>query len=960
MANQQQYLPLEFAKSVSDHANAAWDDGSFIQAVTPTTRELLTYWFNPAYVDLRQLNFHQGQRQAILNVIYLHEVLKEDNILNAYRDLLQDGVDLATPDLYLHPKYAIKMATGTGKTWVMEALLLWQYLNARHHELGNYTKNFLVVAPGLIVYERLVEAFQGKLTDDGVTRNFDTSDLRQNEELFIPEQYRDEVYGFLQSSVAAKTEIGSKVTGDGVIAITNFHLLMGADEQRDLTDDNGDGVVDHYSLPVSPGVSAGNSLDVLDNSLNGKKELEYLRSLPNLMVMNDEAHHIHAIKRGGEIQEVEWAKSLHYIAETKGRNYIQVDFSATPYNQQGDKKLYFPHIVVDFDLQTAIRGGLVKMLLLGERSDLSAGDLDYRSLRSESGDVIDLSDGQKVMLRAGLSRLKMLEDEFATAITPKIPKMMVVCEDTNVVPHVTRFLQDEGLDDDDILEIHSNKKGEVGEAEWQELKHKLFSLDKGAKPRVVVSVLMLREGFDVNNICVVVPLRSSQSNILLEQTIGRGLRLMWRGNEEIDELKRENRRLVLSEHKRATNYFDTLTIIEHPAFRKFYDDLMNDGLIGTDDLDDDNPTKPKGDLLVIGLRDNYWDYDFRFPRIMYEAADDMKLPELRASKLPVYPIKLDSLRPAVSTNDTWTLRETTEKVYAGTFNVTANPYNATSYNDYLMKIVNRITARPVLTAKGEVNRHKVGGNYPMLSVDKTKVAALIDDYIRHYMFGGEFNPAIGNSWKILQIDDIVNFIVGRVSGLIVEVQDKAAGGDNAKVVMTPLSTVDKITVRENYQVDVHKCIYPVLPYPSNRGLFERDFTEYADHDGQVDALCKIIENRHTFVRFRYVREDGLPSEYIPDFFVRFGNDVYVVETKAQNQVSNENVQRKKRAAVRWLDNINELPANKRDGLTWRYVILADGAFHEMVNRHVPLLDILRFVELRHDDDGGMGRQARLI
>lgn len=418
--------------------------------------------------------------------------------------------------------------------------------------------------------------------------------------------------------------------------------------------------------------------------------------------------------------------------------------------------------------------------------------------------------------------------------------------------------------------------------------------------------------------------------------------------------------LVLGEHKRATNYFDTLTIIEHPAFRKFYDDLMNDGLVGTDDLDDDNQTRAKGDLLVVGLRDNYRDYDFRFPRIMFEAADSMQLPELRASELPVYPIKLDNLRPAVSQNDVWSVQEVTEKVYAGSFNVTSNPYNATSYNDYLMKIVNRIATRPVLTAKGEANRHKAGGSYPMLAVDKTKVAALIDDYIRRYMFGAEFNPAMGNGWKILQIDDIVNFIIGRVSGLIVEAQDRAAGGGDVKVTMTPLSIVDKITVRENYRVDVRKCIYPVLPYPSNKGLFERDFTEYADHDGQVDALCKIIENRHTFVRFRYVREDGLPSEYIPDFFVRFGSDVYIVETKAQNQVSNINVQRKKGAALRWLDNINELPADKRDSLTWHYVILADGAFREMVNCHVPTLDILRFVELRRDNSEGLGRQTRLM
>ena len=64
-----------------------------------------------------------------------------------------------------------------------------------------------------------------------------------------------------------------------------------------------------------------------------------------------------------------------------------------------------------------------------------------------------------------------------------------------------------------------------------EIKEKLFNIDRYAQPKVIVSVLMLREGFDVNNICVVVPLRASTASILLEQTIGRGLRLMWREPE---------------------------------------------------------------------------------------------------------------------------------------------------------------------------------------------------------------------------------------------------------------------------------------------------------------------------------------------------------------------------------------------------------------------------------------------
>ena len=68
---------------------------------------------------------------------------------------------------HAHPKYCFKMATGTGKTWVLQALMIWQLLNktagAGGSDDARFTRHFMVVAPGLIVYERLLDAFCGKL-----------------------------------------------------------------------------------------------------------------------------------------------------------------------------------------------------------------------------------------------------------------------------------------------------------------------------------------------------------------------------------------------------------------------------------------------------------------------------------------------------------------------------------------------------------------------------------------------------------------------------------------------------------------------------------------------------------------------------------------------------------------------------------------------------------------------------
>ena len=68
-------VPLRLARTLTDKVNESWESGELLAKATPVTRELLTFWLDKAHVEMRYTNFHQGQRQAILNAIYLHEVL---------------------------------------------------------------------------------------------------------------------------------------------------------------------------------------------------------------------------------------------------------------------------------------------------------------------------------------------------------------------------------------------------------------------------------------------------------------------------------------------------------------------------------------------------------------------------------------------------------------------------------------------------------------------------------------------------------------------------------------------------------------------------------------------------------------------------------------------------------------------------------------------------------------------
>lgn len=956
-----------------------------LELVTPTTAELLQWWFGEEMVATRgALNFHAGQKQAILNAIVAHEVLGSATLLDLYQQAAPDALLVGTrlaevsAPKHAHPKYCFKMATGTGKTWVLQALMIWQLLNKTAAAVeglddARFTRQFMVVAPGLIVYERLLDAFCGKLVAGGNgSRDFASSDVALFADLFIPEAHREAVFAFVRGNVCSKNEIGLKATGNGMIAITNWHLLAEGDVPEDVEEVEAPGAplaaheVVAAVLPLMPGRATGNSLDVLDRRYARGNVLEYLAGLPELMVFNDEAHHIHEFKREGETTEVEWQKSLSRIAEPKGRRFVQVDFSATPYNDVGSgknkKKLYFPHIITDFDLQSAMRAGLVKSLVLDRRKEIGALPLEFKAERDESGNPA-LSEGQRVMLRAGLKKLRKLEADFARIDPTRHPKMLVVCEDTTVSPLVAAFLQEqEGLQDDEVMTIDSGKKAELGEKDWAPVRERLFSVDRHATPRVIVSVLMLREGFDVNNICVIVPLRSSQAQILLEQTIGRGLRLMWR-DAEYNDLKRENRERI-SAGQEPGSLLDVLSIVEHPAFQSFYDDLLKEGLAGTtsDAMDETSST---GDVVAAALREGYEAFDFGIPFILREADELRDHAALDVAALPAFTAMARAqLAGLLGKGDTFISQDLQSATLFGDYRVDGAVMNVAGYNDYLARLTRRISqalSEP-LPRGNKIATHLAK---PYLQVNTADLTGWLDDYIWTQLFGEAFNP-LGDdeggsegveNWRLLLLQPVVDHITKVFAVALLDAEQKHSTGQT-EVHMRQLSEVPQLMVREAHSVPVSKCIYTRLGWPARNGGLEKAFIYWAQADAQVQAFCKISENRHTFARLRYVKDDGLPAFYSPDFLVRTADAIYLVETKAQQQTIHPNVQRKLKAAVGWCDRINALEPEHRNGLPWHYVLLAESVVHEWQAKGAHLAELLGFARLRPLANASL--QERLI
>jgi len=924
-------MPLKFARIITQLAKKEWEEGTLLQKVSPITRDLLRFW-DPegSWRDQRDIQFHEGQWQAILNIIYVHEVLQTKNLKDLYmtisKDLFAEFINVVSheKEKYEHPQYCVKMATGTGKTWVLSAIVIWQYLNSKHEEeySGKFSKNFLLVAPGLIVYERLLDAYLGKQKDDR-SRDFQTSDFKRYEELFIPPVYKNEIFGFIQSSVAKKDEIGRKITGEGLIAITNWHLLV---DEEDFDEDS---ALDtpHRTikklLPISPGTSAGHSLEELDNQYFRGKELNFLSKLKDLVVFNDEAHHLAEFKQSNESIDKKWQKAISDISSNKKERFVQIDFSATPYTVTGSGQKrsihYFPHIIIDFDLKTAIMKGLVKTVAIDKRKEIAALPLDFKAEREEKGkEVQGLSEGQRVMLRAGLTKLKILEEGFGKWDKNKYPKMLIMCEDTKVVPYVTAFLRQEGLSEEEVVEIHSKKSGDILEVD----KLKLSSLDKTKNPRVIISVLMLREGFDVNNICVIVPLRSSSSYILLEQTIGRGLRLMWR-EKDYEEVKDENRENLLVKKIEPTNYFDILSIIEHPAFIEFYERVLGDAIGKVKEL----PKKERivGDLIKVGLKENYKEYDLFWPIVIHDKEEKFDDIELSLENLEPFPTKLEELKPIVKDGDTFYGEEITVKTRFGEYSVTADIFTAKSYQQFIQKVVNAVSAIPV-----KLEDKRKSQTFPLMQINSAKIAKLIDEYIRHKLFSKDFEPLKDNNWKILILTEgkLIKHIVRNVSQEIYDLQKRLKVLD-ATIIKKYFSEVGEIKIRETYALDVAKTIYAKVGFPSNKGGFEKAFIEFIDSDSKVSSFVKINEHTYNFSNILYIRSDGMLAHYFPDFLVKIKDKMFVVETKADRDLNQEDVLKKRMSACDWCEKINELKPEDRMNCTWSYILLGEKTFYAL-------------------------------
>lgn len=488
------------------------------------SKRLFQHWFEEDHEVTgfgSGFKFYFGQREAIETLVWLVEVVESTDVLElvksfatvSKKDMFEDDIkfqtamdgkrqiiryipeqnkegvqDMPPEDLR---RFAFKMATGSGKTWVMAMAIVWSYFHKIFVADSQMSMNFLVVAPNVIVYQRL-------------EKDFANSKIFNDLPLIPPEwKQRFSLKVILRGDVAEPDPSAN-------LFLTNIHQLY---ESRDKEWEP--------SNPVDAILGKKPQQDLA--SANQRSMLERIQSLRDIVVFNDEAHHVHD-------DELAWHKSLMAIHEALPDGLGGwLDFSATPKDQNG---MFFPWTVVDYPLAQAVEDRIIKAPIMVANAVGGPDAVDGSEMPDDPEGVNKDNVAEKYApwIQGAVQRWKAHQKEFAKLDIK--PVLFIMAEQNNYADALGKYLLETnefGFTEEEVLVIHTDGTGEVQKRDVEKARQAARDIDnKNSKIKVIVSVMMLREGWDVRNVSVVLGLRpfTAWAKILPEQVIGRGLRLI--------------------------------------------------------------------------------------------------------------------------------------------------------------------------------------------------------------------------------------------------------------------------------------------------------------------------------------------------------------------------------------------------------------------------------------------------
>lgn len=382
------------------------------------------------------------------------------------------------------PSLAFSIATGIGKTRLMGAIIAYLYLKKG-------LKHFFVLAPNLTLYEKLIKDFGD-------------------------ESYSKYVFKGISEFVGKPPRI---VTGENYNERTGSFFSDVEINIFNISKFNKDSKENIKGLPRMRRLS----------EYLGQSYFDYLVSLPDLVILMDEAHRYHSDASKKAINEL--------------RPILGFEMTATPFDEKGKA---FKNIVFEYNLAEALDDGLyVKNPAIAKARNFNKDNFTPYEI-----EIIKLEDGITCHERTKLA-IEMYAKQNGLPVVK--PFILVACRDINHAKSVEGLLQSDriyhGAYKGKVLRIDSSSKKD------EDIERQFVALESPDNEiEIVVHVNMLKEGWDVNNLYTIIPLRAANAAVLIEQTIGRGLRLPYGGQ------------------RTGNKDVDTLTVIAHDNFQKVIDE----------------------------------------------------------------------------------------------------------------------------------------------------------------------------------------------------------------------------------------------------------------------------------------------------------------------------------------------------------------------------------------------------
>ncbi len=802
---------------------AAWREAGY-SGTSNTSRALLNWWFETEHLveqadgTLAPFRYYFAQREAVETVIWLHDVRKVRDKFDLLRFDASGAVSAGMFDEDW-PRYVIKMATGAGKTKIISLLMAWSWFHKLYEPDSTLARNFLLIAPNIIVLDRLRADF------DGLRIFFNDPVLPDNGH--EGRNWRDDFQ--LTLHIQDKVRV---VRDTGNLFLTNIHRVYLGDVREPSLDD--EDLRDYFLNPFGP--------KPVGKTTDSKTDLgEIVREIEELAVFNDEAHHIHDPKMA-------WFKSIqdihHRMLQKDGRLALQVDVTATPRHDNG---AIFVQTVSDYPLVEAIYQNVVKHPVLPDAAS--------RTRLQEHKSAI-FSEHYADYLQLGIEEWRKSYAEHEALGEKAV--LFVMVDDTRNCDEVGAYLEKvcpelQGA----VLVIHTKNNGEISEAasgknkdELEKLRKEANEIDTWHSPhKAIVSVLMLKEGWDVRNVTTIVGLRAyvAPANILPEQTLGRGLRRMYFG----------------------TDIPETVSVMGTAAFMEFVESIQSEGV--TFERVPMGTGSGRKDSLVVEVDKQNADKNLD--------ALDIEIPKLTRRFNREYK-DLEALDPAKFGNAKLPLK----------------PFTPEQTREIVFKTMLDAEVHHTiqLDGAGPADYRSVVGFFTRQLLQEMRLASKKQTVISGYdILYGRVKTFLRDCLFSDSPVDLEDPVVLR------NLSEPEAGKilfDSFKTAINALTIqdtgsvriVDRIRLRDTRPfrtenrpyLEPRKSVFSKIVGEPHSGGFELTFARFLDEAPDVAAFGK----NYLAVGFKidYVKADGDLSNYVPDFFVKTTDStVWIVETKGR-------------------------------------------------------------------------------